>query len=401
MAFMQLDRLFITKHSPPFGRLFGAGILGLCLTMVMMACGKPPEPPSVEAVLRQSWQYYQQQFMVNGERVQSNTYQGTISEGQSYALLKAVWMNDPEVFEKTWQWTQRELDRPKDHLFGWRWGERPDHTWGLLFEESAPDADQDIAYALLLAGEQWNRPDYIQSARAIIADFWRVHVVRLGGRYYLTAGDWEGFRQPYLTLNPSYFAPYVYRHFARYDEDPAHAWAKLAQDSYATLEACSNLTQHKLPPNWCSVDWKTHRIGFSDVQGENARDFSYDAIRVFWRMAMDAADTSADARGYLSRHHFLMTLNQGPHQFPPGFGPNGESRGTGPSGFTLSPAMAQYALLHPGDPDTLYQKTLAPYYHPRGFWFNDYDDFLHSVIWLHLYTLTLNSPGPSDTSRHH
>src|SRR5690606_1180007 len=109
-------------------------------------------------------------FMKDGERVISNNYGGTISEGQSYALLKAVWMDDPETFQRVWQWTKSHMQRPQDHLLGWHWGKKEDGSEGLIHDESATDADQDIAYALLLAGEQWQMPEYTRDAQAIIQD---------------------------------------------------------------------------------------------------------------------------------------------------------------------------------------------------------------------------------------
>lgn len=353
----------------------------------------------VQPLLKESWTFFKGRFLVDGNHVVSNTYGGTISEGQSYAMLKAVWMDDPQTFEKVWQWTRRELKRPHDALLGWRWGEREDGTTGLLEIENATDADQDIAYALLLAGERWRQPAYIADARRIIADLWRLDVAAVGGRYYLVPGTWEGFREEVLTLDPSYLAPYVYRKFAAYD--PAHAtgWNSLADGVYDTLEACSALSRTGLPPNWCAVPWgaptgKPHPVRFSDKQGEGARDFSYDAFRVFWRMGMDARLSPAPgrdrARAYLRRHQALITYWREHGTLPEGFSPEGQALGDVPtSGFAMAAALAQNHALDPAGDAALYRQMLAPHYHSEGYWFNDYNDYLHSVIWLHLYTLSL------------
>jgi endoglucanase len=217
------------------------------------AAQSEPVPAEIpfQKVLHESWTFYKGRFMKDGERVVSNTFDGTISEGQSYALLKSVWMNDPETFRRTWQWTKTHMVRPSDHLLGWRWGKKKDGSEGLLNTESATDADEDIAYSLLLAGEKWNKPEYTEDAKAMINDIWQVSVRKINGKYYLLPGDWEGFGWEYITLDPAYLAPYVYRKFAEYDT--AHSWNQLADDSYDTLEACSNLTAHKLPPNWCAI----------------------------------------------------------------------------------------------------------------------------------------------------
>ncbi len=337
--------------------------------------------------LDRSWSFYKSRYLISGERVQSANYGGTITEGQSYALLKSVWMDDPATFAKVWQWTRQNMQRHQDHLFGWRWGQRSDGAWGLMDDNNATDADEDIAYALLQAGERWHQPQYIQSARLIIADLWKTAVIPVHGHLYFSPGTWEAFRQEYFTLNPSYFAPYVYRKFARYDLPHAQGWNQLAQDIYPTLEACSNLTVTKLPPNWCAVTSKGSII-FSDKQGEGARDFSYDAFRVFWRMGMDAGLGSPAAKAYLQNHQYLLTDWQRQHRLPEGFTSLGVARGQSNSGFALSAALAQSHWVSPSLDKPRYDAMLAPDYHHEGYWFDPSNDFLQSVIWLHLYTLT-------------
>lgn len=350
------------------------------------------------ALLRDSWRFYKGRFLVDGAHVVSNTYGGTISEGQSYALLKAVWMDEPDTFERVWEWTRDHMRRPQDALFGWRWGTRKDGTQGLMEVENASDADQDIAYALLLAGERWKRPEYIREARAIIRDLWRLNVRELHGRLYLTPGTWEGFQWEYQTIDPSYFAPYVYRKFAQYDRERAAGWQRLANDIYDTLEACTRLTQPKLPPNWCAVRYDISDGGpvivFSDRQGQGSRDFSYDAFRVYWRMAMDAALSPEPGRSrslaYLRQHRFLLTYWQRHRVMPEGFHADGTPRTRETSGFAMGPVMVLNHMHRPMGNASLYAQMLQPHYHTRGYWFNDYNDYLHSVIWFHLYAMSLH-----------
>jgi endoglucanase len=353
---------------------------------------------TIRKVLSESWAFYKARFLVDGAHVVSNTYGGTISEGQSYALLKAVWMNDPETFKRVWSWTKFNMRRPHDYLLGWRWGDGEFGTSkGLMELDNAADADQDIAYALLLAGEQWQQPAYTRDGLNIVRDLWRLNVQELDGQYYLIPGTWEGFKQEYLTLDPSYFAPYVYRKFAQYDKTHAEGWIALADNIYDTLDACTNLTRSKLPPNWCAIKWKDDgrgaRIIFSDRQGEGSRDFSYDAFRVYWRMAMDAKLSPSPgrdrARQYLQTHPFLLQYWQKQGMMPEGFTAEGQPRTRETSGFAMGPVLVLSHFQNPAQDETLYLKMLDPHYNPDGYWFNDYNDFLHSVIWLHLYAVSL------------
>jgi hypothetical protein len=359
------------------------------------------------SLLSMSWHYYKTKFMAeNTSRVISNHYGGTISEGQSYALLKALWMEDPKTFERVWHWTRTQMKRPNDHLLGWRWGENPS---GLIETENASDADQDIAYALLQAGWRWNRPDFTEDGLAMVKDIWRYNVAHLNGRYYLNPGTWSGFNQNHqLTLNPSYFAPYVYQTFAHHDVEHAEGWRQLAEDTYDTLEACTALSKVGLPPNWCAVStlpdknfkpaaMQLHtpvQVIFSDVQGLGARDFSYDAFRVFWRMQMDSKLSPAPERqkaiAYIKRHGYLLRYWQKKGITPEGFTAEGLPRGDKDSGFAAAPTLVVSHTVNPNGDSLLYDALLGSHYNPEGYWFNDYNDFLHSVIWLHLYAIQLH-----------
>ena len=67
------------------------------------------------------WSFYRQTYIRDG-RVVSLDEQGiTTSEGQGYALLRAVWSNDRRTFEEVWRWTQSHLQVSPDKLFAWKW----------------------------------------------------------------------------------------------------------------------------------------------------------------------------------------------------------------------------------------------------------------------------------------
>jgi len=363
----------------------------------------------ITPTLKTSWGFYKRRFLIDGSHVASNNYGGTITEGQSYALLKSVWMNDPDTFQAVWRWTRESMRRPGDYLFGWRWGTLPNGETGLLETENASDADQDIAYALLLAGEKWHQPAYTQAAKHIIADLWRLNVIESDRHYYLLPGTWKGFRDEYISIDPSYLAPYVYRRFALADPTHQAGWTQLANDVYETLEACSNLTARQLPPNWCGVNYAdlkhpksiSESIRFSDRQGPGSRHFGYDAFRVFWRMSMDARLSppaeAIRAKQYLQTHSALFTYWTHHQAMPEGFTEDGDpipvtSPGYSFSGFTAGPLLVSQAY-QPGPQNAglvlVYRQTLGTAYHPDGYWFNNHNDFLHSVIWFHLYALSL------------
>ena len=60
-----------------------------------------------------------------------------------------------------------------------------------------------------------------------------------------------------------------------------------------------------LPPNWCAISRATGRaVSFPTIA--NANDYGYDAFRVMWRVAVDAAwNDEPRARAYLDGSTFL------------------------------------------------------------------------------------------------
>ena len=243
-------------------------------------------------LLLSSWDKYKQKYVQQDGRVidfsQNNI---TTSEGQSYAMLRAVWIDDRETFDKVWNWTKDNLKRPNDWLFGWRWGEREDSSFGLLpegGENSASDADQDIALALILAHKRWSNNAYIENLNEILTDTWDINTVEVQGKRYLIAGNWAQ-SQTELILNPSYFSPYSWRIFSLYDKD--HDWKSLIEPAYELLSRASESgLQHEvsanIPPNWVTLNRATGEL-FAPHNTELTTHYSYDAVRVPWRIALD------------------------------------------------------------------------------------------------------------------
>src|SRR5207247_11293939 len=98
-----------------------------------------------DPVLVKSWEFYTRRFIVDGRVVDTKTEWSTTSEGQSYAMLRAVYIDDRPTFDRVWSWTKGNLQVRGDGLFSWHWGDRGDGTSGVLDANSATDADEDIA----------------------------------------------------------------------------------------------------------------------------------------------------------------------------------------------------------------------------------------------------------------
>ena len=303
-------------HRGPRAPSLNPACAALASSLLLLCCGGAPVAQAtaptasaltdqIRAVLQQAWAGYTKSFIEPDGRVIDPTRgRITTSEGQGYALLRAAWMGDQQVFEAVWSWTAANLATPDDGLFASLW------SGGRVADShSASDADSDIALALLYGARRFNSAVLHQDALRLLGAIWQNDVVSIDRMNVLTAGNWAKAQvSPGPVINPSYFAPYAYRTFAY--EDPAHPWATLVDSSYTLLGACTAATLDGmpgvgLPPNWCALSRSTGAVvSFPAIA--NADDFGYDAFRVMWRIAVDALwNHEPRAREYLANSDFL------------------------------------------------------------------------------------------------
>lgn len=254
-------------------------------------------PAPDDPILANTWESYKERFVEDGRVVDPKADGLTTSEGQSYALLRAVYMNDQETFEKIWGWTKENLQVVRgDGLFAWKYGEKTDGTLGVTDESAATDADTDAALALLFAAQQWNESEYEEEALKILDDVWEKETVVVGSslvgeKRVVVAGDWargdEEYSKP--VINPSYFSPYAYKIFA--EADPGHPWDNLVDSSYEILESVGKSPdlggEAGFIPDWVSLDPDTVEPLPTDIPGTSSGEFSFDASRIPWRITLD------------------------------------------------------------------------------------------------------------------
>jgi endoglucanase len=242
-------------------------------------------------MLLRTWDWYRGYYIDGGRVVDRGAGDITTSEGQAYAMLRAVYADDRATFDRVWSWTKTNLQVRGDGLLSWRWGPLPDGSLGLLERGSATDAEQDAALALLFASRQWHDPAYQQEALTILRAVWQQETAEVAGRRYLVAGDWargDGTTRA-ATVNPSYFAPYAYRIFA--EADPERDWLSLVDSSYEVLAGIAATPElggdAGVVPNWITLDIATGAPSPAPEFGDYANELSFDASRTPWRVAVD------------------------------------------------------------------------------------------------------------------
>ncbi|HVW23323.1 MAG TPA: glycosyl hydrolase family 8 [Candidatus Saccharimonadales bacterium] len=265
-------------------RLRLLGLFGIIIVMLvagfLIRANRPTAPVSKQTLLNALWQTYNNDDWRAGRTIDPHG-NVTTSEGQGYTMLRAVWSNDPKIFAETWRWTAQHLQRP-DKLFKWRFSQESGSN------NTASDADTDIALALVMAGSRWHNAAYLAQAKLIIPAIWQQEVVTINGQPYMTADQLEKDASEPI-LNPSYWAPYAYRIFGQLDA--GDDWRELADQSYNELRDASQQqldtdSSANLPPDWLKIDAQTGRLSADNSNGHDT-NFGYDAFRAVWRVALD------------------------------------------------------------------------------------------------------------------
>jgi len=360
-----------------------------------------PESTANRELLEESWVIYRRQFIQeDGRVIDYQDSDRSVSEGQAYAMLRSVFIDDPTTFALTLDWAEKNLRRlsatsvPTDQLWAWKWGKNKAGKWGPIDENFASDADIDAITALILASRRWNRPEYLDVARTKLRDLWKFSTVAgPGGKRYLLPGPVEAFMPSPSTLylNPSYLAPYAFRLFAQVDPD--HDWLSLVDTSYQILEKSSQVSTVGLPSDWIALDTKTGKFQPLPQSNKLQSVYSFDAYRVWWRVAWDAAwFQSPEAERYLrtaTKH--LQSLWNTSSRIPAGINLQGKP--------TVNyEATSQYAMLYTAlsliDPATAQQildKKLLPRY-KQGIWDDESAYYTQNLAWIGLLPPTALEP---------
>lgn len=296
----------------------------------------------------------------------------TTSEGQSYTMIRAVWMDDKEVFDKSWQWTKDNLQHEEgDVLFSWLFGKKPDGTYGILTAEgggnTASDADSDIALALVFAYSRWGDQVYLDDARTLIKDIWEKEVIMINGKPYLLANNVEKTsKSQWVLINPSYLAPYAYRVFSQ--TDPDHDWGKLVDTSYEIIDQSItdplDTGRGVLPPDWIEINAKSGEIRVAPRETLKST-YSYDAIRIPFRLALDYEWYRDErVRNILAKMDFLGTEWKTNGKLKAGYSHAGAPIFDFESPAMYGGSLGYFMVMEPQSAEEIYKSKLESLYDP-------------------------------------
>ncbi|MGA1869818.1 MAG: glycosyl hydrolase family 8 [bacterium] len=246
----------------------------LSTNVITVACAHDHSLQQLNS-LHELWNFYKYTYIKEGRVISWDENGITTSEGQSYAMLRAVWANDHPTFKQVYQWIKNNLMVRGDHLCAWKW--KHDNN-------SAADADTDIALALLLAWKKFSIAHYRDDALKIMNDIWHKEVIKINTTYFLTAGDWAP-KEKYPAIHVGYLAPYAYELFAQVDH--RYPWEALVDSSYKILEWLFFDQGLALPPQVIFINKDSGQFFIKKFTDREHRLFSYDAFPLYWRIALD------------------------------------------------------------------------------------------------------------------
>lgn len=364
-------------------------LLGIIVVFVFSfkACGEQ----KYNFCLKKSYEYYKNAFMTKDGRIMDPEKNNiTTSEGQSYIMLRSLAMGDKKTFDLTYKWAKDNLNR-EDNLFAWLWGKNSKGEYKILDENSASDADIDIAFALLIAYESWNESRYLKEAIPIIKSIWDNETKQIGSYRILMPGVMQTQSEE-IEINPSYFAPYAFRFFQKYDD--TNDWNCLIDSSYYYLNQVMSKTETGLPPNWFLIE-DVQNGGQIVLEDSPKSDFSYDAIRVFIRTYLDYIKTGEKrALPVLEKSRFFIekwSANDGKNQkFYVNYRANGQLKDTDEFIGSIAVLVPVISMYNKELAINVYENKIRPYQN-ESYWNSKEDYYAKNLLWFGCYLYSNNS----------
>lgn len=330
-----------------------------------------------------AYDFYKQNYLLKeGRVIDSSRGNITTSEGQAYILYMSLAMDDRKTFDLVYNWTNKHLRR-KDGLFSWIWGKNNEGKYKILDNNSAADADIDLTRSSLLAYEIWKDKKYLKNGLQSINGIWNNETRQIGKYLVLMPGPAQA-KSNFIEVNPSYFAPYAFKVFKKYD--PKHDWDKLVDSSYYYLKAATAKTKTGLPPNWFLIE--NEQVVLEDSERS---DFSYDAIRVFWRIYFDYQKTGEKrALPVLEKSKFFIEKWKKSKNFYVNYQSNGKLRDKNKFVGAIAILLPAITLYDKKVAAEIYKNEVAPYNGKDGYWDEKHQYYAKNLLWFGQYMYVYN-----------
>ncbi|MBU0501673.1 MAG: hypothetical protein KJ811_00305 [Candidatus Margulisbacteria bacterium] len=193
----------------------------------------------------------------------------TVSEGIGWGMLITVLVDDNDsqkYFDGFWRYYKHYLN---DYgLMSWQ----IDKKGKVIGLDSATEADENVAMALLYADQRWQSSgeiNYLKEAKDLIAKILSFEVE--ASTYVVKGGGaWGGSSN----TNPAYFDPAYYKVWLNFDKD----WQKVSDRSFEIYDIFYNKYETGLFPDWCNIKGAPTNLSY---------DYKYDACQVPLKLGLN------------------------------------------------------------------------------------------------------------------
>ena len=264
------------------------------------SCIKPQGPSADAKYLVPAYNQWKATFVKNNAVIRPENANDAVSESIAYGMLIAVNMNDQALFDSLYSfWTGHIA---AGTLMTWCIpGAGPGGGTGSPCQASggsATDADEDAAFALLMAGKAWGG-SYNSKAMTMISDIWSKDIDGGAGGTMLPKGG-SNYGAPTGTgstsiTNASYFAPAYYKAFKAAGD--GSNWDGVVSAVYTAIGAIAG--SNGLIPAWCG-----NKCTAAASNGASTdTDYQYDSHRIPMRLGLDYCwNGQAEAKAYTTKN---------------------------------------------------------------------------------------------------
>lgn len=232
------------------------------------------KPASITSdYVKSDYQTLKQRFVVKCNdtyRVKYEDATQTRGEAIGFVMILAAYMGDRELFDGLYEFYKMKTTSQAKGMMAWNVT-----CEGIVDPGSATDIDIDVAFALVVAYDQWEGI-YLEEAEKIIKILETYMITECNGVKILYPGysgaPWGGCHETDI----QYYTPGFFRIFAKISGNKI--WDQLADDSYILLNNSADEITGLVP------DWQKAN---GEPTASRERNYRYDACRVPWRMSLD------------------------------------------------------------------------------------------------------------------
>jgi endo-1,4-beta-D-glucanase Y len=232
-------------------------------------------------------------------------------------MIIAVYMNDQSLFDDLWRYEQAHTwtytatfpatGSSPTSLMNWYIAADGNvastSNGGQSGTGAATDADEDMAWGLVMADKQWGgkgslSDTYANNAKKLISDIWKYEIYN--NKTPKNGGGWGSDD----CLNISYFAPSHYRVFAAYSGE--NRWSSdVVPNIYniiaASLNSSNGNQNNGLVPAFSTSTGANDKCGTAGASNQK-HWYQYDSCRTPFRIGIDAClNDSAEAKAYVAK----------------------------------------------------------------------------------------------------